>query len=207
MGVPKEAMTMTCKFKPMLLRSLWRRNFLSLPALLLLLNCTLVSPAKAAPATQYSLLLRWVDVVTSIFPQTNTGLIRIVGIINDNDTYNDLPTELVNNNVSLDVIDGGGTFNVTVALTDCQLRSARGDVICISSDHMLVGVFTRLPFTPGIYIMSLQRLGLSQAQTGSSQPTGGITVTLHQGGLNRTHAFVDTRCVGARGIRYVCVLP
>lgn len=130
----------------------------------------------------------------------DTGAFQIRALVDDTSTQGGFEAGLLAGTVSLS-IDDGGVFGGTFALTNCKKRGS-GRISCKNNDRTIKAKVQPKPLGPFIYIMRVTGRRLGEATTGSVQPTGPVSVILHQAGIDRPD--VITSCEQRGDARLVC---
>lgn len=137
--------------------------------------------------TPTSLVLSLVRLRLDDSERRDKGSARIKALLNDNDTAGGLSTALLANQVTVTVTDASITgFDATISVTGCREVGGRGKIICKSTDGKTRAVFSPTRQGPFIYNMRIGTGTLSDVETGSTQSTGEVTVTLQQGSVLRS---------------------
>jgi hypothetical protein len=138
----------------------------------------------------------------------SNGVVYVNAVVNDADTGGTLVTDLTNGLVTLDVQDGGA-FSVTITPTSCLLNARTGKVSCKKDPtSKTLATFTKIRRVPAgtaygqLYKMVVRRTGLGTSDTGSAQPSGPVTVILHQTLVDRPE--VVNTCAPSGNNALVC---
>jgi len=145
----------------------------------------------------YSLTLNYARLRRDSSIRRDNGVASVKGLVNDNDTGGELANDLVNGFVSVEIKDDGN-FDVTVPLSSCAVNHY-GTVRCRDRATRISARFRAWRVKgPLLYRMTLRQGALPDTVTGMAQPTGPVTVTLHQGSVDRTDVIGDIdACVAA----------
>jgi hypothetical protein len=123
-----------------------------------------------------NLSVRSVNLRYSVSPNRDTGSVRLKAIIDDTSSKH-FREALANNGVQLRFADAANFNQVAVSLSGCTQRGPR-IFVCRSGDTR--ATVRVLRDDPNIYTLTLIRRRLTTAQTGSTQPTAPVTVTMTQ---------------------------
>ena len=145
----------------------------------------------------YSLTLNYARLRRDSSTRSNNGVVSVTGLVNDNDTGGGLEGDLTQGRVSVEI--DSGSFHVTVPLSGCAANSY-GSVRCKDPANKIRALFRAWRVKgPLLYRMSVRQGGLSDTVTGITQPTGPVTVTLHQSSVDRPDVIGDVDACTAAG--------
>lgn len=151
-----------------------------------------------------SLVLSVVRLRLDSSDRRDNGSVLVRALLNDNDTAGGLSTALLADSVVVTVTDATMTgFDTTINLTGCRAIGSRGKIGCKSADRKTRATFSPTRQGPYIYNVYIRVLSQSELETGTTQSTGEVTVTLQQGLITR----VDTisACEQRGATRLTCV--
>lgn len=138
----------------------------------------------------YSLTLDTVRLRRDTSTKKDNGSVLLRGLVNDNSTGGELKTDLKANQVAVEVADSGG-FHVTIPLTNCTEKRF-GTIRCRNKTSKISALF-RQHYVDGplLYRMTVKQGKLPDSTTGSVQPSGPVTVTVHQQSVDRPDVIGD----------------
>ncbi len=148
-----------------------------------------------------NLAVRKANLRYSASNQRDTGLAHLTIIVDDTDAQN-FRTKLTAGSVSFTVSDSGQFQNVVIALSSC---AARGDRVFRCRHGDTSATIKALRDDPNIYNVNVIRRRIPIGSTGAVQPTGPVTVTLHQDTLERAGSIGTCRKRG--NFSLTCRMP
>jgi hypothetical protein len=130
----------------------------------------------------------------------DTGVFQFRRLVDDTSTQGGFEAGLLAGSVSVTINDNG-VFGGTFQLTNCKKKGS-GRLSCKNDARTVKVKVQPKPIGPYIYIMRVTGRLLDESVTGSVQPTGPVSVIMHQPGIDRPD--VITSCQQRGDARLVC---
>jgi hypothetical protein len=167
-----------------------------LAAVILLASFAAPTPTHGAQ----SLVLSIVRLRADVSANADTGALYARALVDDNSTNGLLEVGLLAGTVNV-IVEDSAQFSHSFTLTGCK-KKGTGKISCKSADRRVKARFQPKPQGPLLYIMRVNVRRLGEAQAGSEQPAGPVSVLLSQPGVTRADIIND--CSGRGGSRLIC---